>query len=177
MDTGPGWTEQAGTGVFTIQSNALLVNSTTNREIIADAGAADVTLSCVVTANGATAEAGVIFREQDTNNFWAVSGYAGDGHIYLYHKIAGSLTTPNNAAASITNGVAFTLSVVLSGTSIVVKKDGAAVITITDSTFQTATKFGIRNWSANANTWDDFLVVTNAATGGLLEKRRKALAI
>lgn len=162
MDVGAGWTAQVGT--ITIQSNAAIASGA-NAEYVADAGQSDVTLTCTLLPVGGTAEVACIFREQDSSNFWAVSGYAGDGKLYLYHNVAGSLTSTDNGAASVTNGVSFVLTVVLSGSSIVIKKDGATIITKTDATFQTATKFGLRLWSGTSSTWDDFLVLSPGAGG------------
>jgi hypothetical protein len=174
MDVGPGWTAQAGT--FTVIGNVAHC-TVANSEYVADAGQADVTLTCTINMGSGASEAAVIFREQDSNNFWAVSAYAGDGNFYLYHKVSGSLGAVTSGTGGVISGTPFVLSVVLSGSSFIIKKDGVTVINWTDATFQTATKFGLRLWSGTASTWDDFSVVSSAAASGLLEKRRKALAV
>jgi len=123
----------------------------------ADAGRSDVTVQATVNLAGASNECGLVFRYQDASNFWALSGYAGDGKLYLYEVNGGATTQRAAGSAGVTSGVDFVLKVVLSGTGITAYKDGAQVLTYTSASFQAATRHGLRSWQVT-NKWDDFQV-------------------
>lgn len=153
-------------GQLTISSNRVVSSGAAgNYTDVCDSGASDCTIKATVQCVGATAEAGIAFRVQDASNFWYATGYAGDGHSYLYKVSAGSTTNPTSSAGSmgVTSGVDFTLEVDLSGSSITVKVNGTTAYTFTDSSFSTATKHGLRSNSSSANQWDAFEVDSAAA--------------
>jgi hypothetical protein len=158
MDLGGGWTAVSGVAkLLGNRANADTAGADGKVTYQADAGRSDVTVQATVNLAGASNECGLVFRYQDANNFWALSGYAGDGKLYLYEVNGGTTTQRAAGSAGVTSGVDFVLKVVLSGTGITAYKDGTQVLTYTSASFQAATRHGLRSWQVT-NKWDDFQV-------------------
>jgi hypothetical protein len=150
-----------GAGAFTLQSNRAVAQGLSGKVDIVDAGVADCTVSATVQVVNGVAEAGLTFRWQDASNYWYVTGYAGDGKSYLYKVTGGTAAQITSGGSGVSNGVDFTLSVVLSGSSITVNVNGSLAYTQTDSAFSTATVHGLKNNSSHSNQWDDFTITTS----------------
>ncbi len=166
MDVGAGWTNQTIT-TYKIASNKATFNSGGGGqgETVADAGAADVTITCdhVVGSGG---DAGVVFNDQDTNNYWLL---AANTTWILYKQISGSFTSVATGG-TITAGVSYAVSITTAGDTVTVLIDGSApfsAYTAASRPLKTATKVGIRNFAATTNTWDNFLV-TSAGGGAVV---------
>jgi hypothetical protein len=87
---------------------------------------------------------GLAIRGSDANNCLAIWLNRGNDQVQLYQIVAGSLTqlATSSGVTNFNNGQAYALSVVLSGTSIVISVDGTEKINTTSSQFQTNTKMG-----------------------------------
>src|SRR5262245_3649521 len=116
MDVGGGWTAVSGVAkLLGNRANADTVGADGKGTYQADAGRSDVTVQATVNLAGASNECGLVFRYQDASNFWALSGYAGDGKLYLYEVNGGATTQRAAGSAGVTSGVDFVLKVALSG--------------------------------------------------------------
>lgn len=150
MDIGSGWTIL--TGAVLIQSNKGDSSSTTDNTFaraVADAGQADVTLTCDVTTLGVGAGdggSGVILRATDNNNLWyldVVPGTGGSGQFRLVERNSGTDTVRASSTPDIINATAYAFAAVLSGTTMTATLDGSNSITFSSSFNATATKFGL----------------------------------
>jgi hypothetical protein len=152
-DSGQAW--QALIGTWGISSNqAYLQTDTVPNEAIAvvDSGKSD----CTVTAKMAVAVDGwrLTWRAADGANHFMLLRFGGS--INVYRKQAGTFNQIGSAVVVPANGDV--LSVVLSGTSHVVKLNGATIVSVTDAFQATATKHGIGNSAVNGARFDDFSV-------------------
>ena len=135
------WTALSGTwGIASNQAYCSAGAASTNEVAIVDAGAADGTLAVTLGSGSILGNAGVVFRATDDSNHLLVTG-SGD----LYRKQSGTYTKIAGAAIPLSPGDA--ISVVLSGSSITCKLNGATWCTATDAFNQTATKHGLRSYN------------------------------
>jgi len=122
---------------FQISSNKLLATTQPSAysTCVVDNGKSDTTVTWTVAGN---TNLGLVFRFVDSKNFyfWGLGG-----NVWKVVNGTASQLTPATGAATAFNANDV-CSVVLSGTSITVKVNGATVITYTDSTFS-GTKHGI----------------------------------
>ena len=121
--------------------------------IAANTGQADGTFSLRFTTVN---NSGMLFRFQDTGNYWMIGVNAG---VYkLYKNVAGGFTTVGTSAVVPVAGDL--ISVVLSGSSITGKVNGVTVaaLTTTDTFLQTATSYGawVGGSSAQTALFDNF---------------------
>lgn len=173
-DTGQTWivpadSQIAGTPVWGIISNTAYVPVPVNKDIaFVDAGVADGTIQVTIaTTGGAASDLGVVFRYVDNANFWYANIENITPSYNLWQVVAGSFNQPTTGTTTVADGDV--LSVVLSGTSITFKKNGTTLNTLTDATFQTATRHGIIDATGlGLVRFDDFSVTT--ADGYLLVK-------
>lgn len=144
-------------GVWGVLSNQAYV-ATTGTEPVAviDAGVADCTVSVV--CRPTVGKQGLAFRVVDISNFWRTVALG--GNLYLQKTVATVLTDAPGSPIAQALADGDTLSVVLSGTSIIVKVNGVTKYSITDSQFQTATKHGLAEAVSGdtAAKFDDFSV-------------------
>lgn len=170
MNVGSGWTLHSGT--WTIQSNHAESELVDGRIATAAGGISDGVLTCDIAPydSGATASlVGVVFRYVDTSNFWLVQADSRLDTLTLFRNLAGSFTSQGTSAPVMSSLTSYALSITLSGTSIVVTLNGANTISITNSSHQTATRYGLRYGKTSAAVvscqWDNFLLDDGAAVG------------
>ena len=150
-DSGHVWSALLGT--WGISSNKAYKPSGAGQSFaVVDSGLSDCTID--VTVSGTlTAGGGITFRATDASNLWFVEMDV--GQTLLYKVEAGGYNAPVTGMA--TFSVGDVMSVVLSGTSISIEKNGTQIGSHTSSFNQTATKHGLRAYG-NAVTFDDFSV-------------------
>lgn len=147
-DTGQAWVVLNGT--CGINGNrAYHTTSSSQDYAVVDLGQSDVTISLKIygdIANGG----GITFRAVDVNNLWFVD--VDSSGSSLYKVVAGSFTQVATAMGAFTIGD--TMSVVLSGTSVIVKRNSTTIHSSTQSQFSTATKHGLRLYGTSARLED-----------------------
>ncbi len=183
MDTGAGWTNAIGD--FGITSNAAEVQ-TPNGAIVpvshAEGGTSDGTLSVIATTPAVINFAGgLAFRVVDGNNLWIFR--VQDDGATAYYSLIQRITGSDNVRATLNEAGlvndTLTLSVVLSGTSIICKADGTTVLTYDTTSgttaFDTATKYGLENYVSGvafpnyvAIIFDDFTFTGSGGGGGVV---------
>ena len=151
-DTGQTWVPNAGTWGITSNTAYLQAGSGQNTTVV-DSGVSDCTVGFTISTYAANL--GFCLRSQNDSNHLLVT-FGGGIALEVYTKIANSFTVIASNSTTVTSGDA--VSVVLSGTSIVVKKNGTTVLSTTSSSFQTETKHGLRNFGATAARFNDFSV-------------------
>lgn len=145
-DTGQPWSILTPATTFGISSNkAYIITGNAQRHAVVDAAVSDCTVT--VTVSGDT-DTGMCFRATDTDNLWITNG------ANLFKRVATNFTSMGTFAYTTGD----TISAVLSGTSIILKKNGSTLLSLTDSFNQTATKHGLRNFNSLASRWDDFSI-------------------
>ena len=157
-------------GAWTIQGNQARqsTHGDVNYLLSVDCGVSDGTISAdVVIPNTAlfSFAAGVAFRVVDNNNY-CIAALSADGTFTVYKVETGtpSQIGTQSTGNTITPSSTTSISVVLSGTSIIAKIDGVTKVS-TASVFQsTATKHGLYTYSGSTGfttqEFDNFLVTT-----------------
>lgn len=148
----------AGTGGTWEASGGKLINSGVTAGFaycLADAGTANGTFS--VTLGGTTLGAArIVLRAVDSLNLLSVESVGGQ---IVLRQVVSNITTTLFTGSGGAWAAGDTISVVLSGDTITVKKNGTNVpglIGVTVSQFNTATRFGVGHTSAgNSLTYDD----------------------
>lgn len=143
-DTGQPWTYQSGT--WGISSNTAYVTSTGQHTAVVNAGVSDCTVQATMSSIGTSP--GLCWRATDDNNYFLFAGPT------CYKRVAGGFTSLGSTGGFSNGDV---LSVVVSGTSHIIKKNGTTVLSFTESFNQTATKHGLRA-QANDSRFDNFSV-------------------
>lgn len=153
-DSGHVWTALAGTwGIDT--NRARKYSPGAQGYAVIDAGVANGTVQATLqgtVSSGGAGGGGVAFRMTDANNGWFTEADGTSG--YLYKVAGGGFSIVASYGGWVVGDV---VSVVLSGTSIIVKKNGVQVASVTDSFNSTATKHGLRDYGGNIRL-DDFSV-------------------
>jgi len=140
------WVVVGGTGIG-ITTNQAAQKSAGDQYAYVDGGVADTTPQIkIVTLAGAGY---LLFRFTDTSNHF-ITG-CNSTTLVAYQKVAGSYTSIGTS----TIAAGDTLLCVMSSTSLIIKKNGTAVITTTNSNHTTATKNGLFGL-ATACIWDDY---------------------
>jgi hypothetical protein len=124
-------------------------------------GQANGTIS--VTANrgsgSSSDECILVFRWADENNFWMLDYNKALNNVKLTKKVAGTNTdVATSGAVTMNTNTDYTMSVVLSGSSITGKFTGMTDLTATDSWNSTATYAGLALFSTATVYFDDFTV-------------------
>lgn len=149
-DSGQTWSVLSGN--WTVESNkARNTFGGTQSFCVIDAGIADCTLE--VTVSGTlNSGGGIAFRFTDANNGLFIE-IANGSQTVIYKLQGGGFTQLSIISMSWAAGDVMT--VVLSGTSITLKKNGVVAGSTTSSFNQTATKHGLRDFGAVIR-FDDF---------------------
>lgn len=153
--SGQTWTAWAGTmGILNGQG---YVPTATNCKTVIDSGLSDLKVSVEMIVPDT--EFWLIFRGQDTSNYWRF-GFTGASYI-LQKVVTGSLTTPTLTLNLNGQGIRANdrIGVICSGSSIVCTVNGLPVIEATDTTFQTNTFAGVQA-STTPTRFDNFMVST-----------------
>lgn len=150
---GTDWTVESGTwGISSLK--AYCATSGSNVTVYRDLGVADCTLSWDATLPTG-ADSGVWFRKTDASNAWLVATNPA-ASITLFKMQAGSFTSVATGPIATTGDH---YDVITVGSSIIVKRNGSAIITTTQTFNQTATKVGLRSNSDTVSRWDNFKAV------------------
>ncbi len=159
-NVGSAWTYNPA--AIDIQSNKAVNPALSGGDVATvDMSHADGTITVVFNAVTSNNDA-IVFRATDSSNYWRfqVNDIGGGGTTaYLINTTAGSDTIVDSGATTLSSGADHTFEVILSGTSIICKLDGATIFTQTSSVRQTATIHGMMLW-AGGDTADDFLFVS-----------------
>ena len=137
-------TISAGDGAAVVSSNqAAAVGTTGVFGYTVDAGASSGTLSVVVSAVATDGNTRLLFRCQDYDNTLMLTMLTSAGRMQLFRKVAGVSTTLADVAVSSGQINGKLTEVILSGSSVSVKVDGAQVIgPVTVTELQGNTKHG-----------------------------------
>ena len=159
-----GWVVTSGSGWTISASNYCQQTSTSdnNYDLLTDAtGSADSTGLSVTFTTPATGtfNTGLAFRVADASNHWmAILGNGGGtGGLYLYKKVAGSfvqvgLLTGTNPL----NATSYTITAVLSGSSIAVTATNGGSVSATDVFEDTVQRHGLVSYSGASYTNSQF---------------------
>ncbi|NJL53935.1 hypothetical protein HC928_01430 [bacterium] len=152
----------------TIESGAAQVNTPGGYNSAAiDIARADVyTLTCdidpAISVPGALSDAGVVFRFADANNFlafrWRQHGGSDQPGLELWRRVSGSFTRINRTLLSpAALGEPYSVSIVISGTTITATVGAASVQATNVTQHQTDTAIGL--WSeVVGDRWDNLRV-------------------
>jgi hypothetical protein len=151
-DTGQSYTLPNG-GTFGISSNqGYNPSAQGDKMAVIESGAADCTVSIAIVTLGAASGAGVYFRVVDGNNWWR---FVYDGANYTLRKIVAGIGADVfvGGGALAANDV---LSVILSGTSIIAKRNSTTITSQTDAALASATMhgWGTGGVGSAATRWD-----------------------
>lgn len=153
--TGQAWTSDSGTWGLT-GGRAYMVAQSGDSLATFNSGLANVDLSCdfVYATDG-----GIIFRQVDVNDFWLVLLPPATNRLQLYKRTGvATYTQVANPLVTLFPGTSYNLRVTASGNTINVFLDDTLVVgPITDATFNTATRVGIRQNAAGAQRWMNIL--------------------
>lgn len=142
------WTVFAGT--WEIQSDLLVktANANTHQSCALETGEADCTVESRFTI--VVGYTGFFLRATDNDNGWYIELSEPAQQLIIYELNAGSFVTRDVQPLTLVVGNAYTLSVVMSGTSIVATV-GVVVASYGSATFnQTATMHGFRCYTGNS---------------------------
>ena len=136
--------EILGTAVWGIQSNRAYVSSlsTTTTMAVIDTGLSNGTYSVTIGALPSPVNVLVPFRVVDLTNYLGLTRVGTSDFRYRLTKVVNGTLTELAVSSKIIE-VGDVISVELNGSNIVAKVNGTTILSITDSTFQTATKYGM----------------------------------
>lgn len=144
---GRAWNKQtvsAGDGAAVVSGNQAAATGTSGAfAYTVDAGSANGTLSTTITTVATDGNTRLLFRCQDYDNTLMLTMLTATGRMQLFRKVAAVSTTLADVPVStgLINGKL--LEIVLSGTSVSVKLDGATIIApVTVNELQANTKHG-----------------------------------
>jgi hypothetical protein len=146
-DTGQTWVQYVpGFGISNGQAYAPVAAG--DMVAVIDSGLSDCTFSVRYAVMGASV--GVIVRAADANNLWLISGSG------VFKRTAGVYS--GNLLPTSGWATGDTVTVVLSGPTITVYRNGVAFGTVTDAYLQDATRHGIRSGNDTIVRFDDLAV-------------------
>ncbi len=99
---------------------------------------------------------GVIWRVQDSNNYYIARANALEDNVTIYHTINGKRVGFKNINAKVTSGVWHTLRVDFEGNKFTVSFDGKKVIEANDESFKEAGKVGVWTKADSVTLFDNF---------------------
>lgn len=149
-DTGQTWVPNSGTWGIDL-NRARLVSATAQASTVVDSGLADGTVESLLVVHAANG-CGLCFRSTNDANYLTLDNATGA----VYRRQAGAFTLIGNANIGYTSGDV--MAVVLSGSSIVLKKNGTSILSVTDAFNATATRHGYRADNKPEVRWDNFSV-------------------
>ncbi|WP_438449199.1 family 16 glycoside hydrolase [Gorillibacterium sp. sgz5001074] len=159
-----GWTTSGGTwSVITDGTTKVYNQSATTNEAISGAGSnwTDYTYSAKVKLLNPAANAGLMFRVTDNNNYYMFRLNNANQTVELYKKVGGTLNQIKSAALTNNINQWYTLKVIVSGNQITAYVDGVQKISSTNSVNElTSGSIGFRMYGSPAS-FDDVLVTTN----------------
>src|SRR6266513_4304054 len=99
---------------------------------------------------------GVIWRVQDSNNYYIARANALEDNVTIYHTIKGDRVAFKSIKTKVKSGVWHTLRVDFEGNKFTVTFDGNKVIEATDQSFPNAGKVGVWTKADSVTLFDDF---------------------
>jgi len=99
---------------------------------------------------------GVIWRVQDSNNYYIARANALEDNVTIYHTINGKRVGFKNINTKVTSGVWHTLRVEFEGNKFTVSFDGKKVIEANDESFKEAGKVGVWTKADSVTLFDNF---------------------
>jgi hypothetical protein len=99
---------------------------------------------------------GVIWRVQDSNNYYIARANALEDNVTIYHTIGGKRVAFKSINTKVKSGVWHTLRVDFEGNKFTVTFDGNKVIEATDQSFPNAGKVGVWTKADSVTLFDDF---------------------
>jgi hypothetical protein len=99
---------------------------------------------------------GVIWRCQDTNNYYIARANALENNVTIYHTVKGRRVAFKNVETKVASGVWHTLRVDFHGRDFTVILDGQKVIVAADDTFSAAGQVGLWTKADSLTLFDDF---------------------
>lgn len=99
---------------------------------------------------------GVIWRVQDSNNYYIARANALEDNVTIYHTIGGKRVAFKSINTKVKSGVWHTLRVGFEGNKFTVAFDGNEVIEATDQSFPNAGKVGVWTKADSVTLFDDF---------------------
>jgi hypothetical protein len=151
-DTGQAWTALRGT--WGISSNqAYNFSGTGDGTAALETGMTDirVTATCAVRDNGT----GVIARAVDADNYYTLVNVLNSNALRLYAKVSGGFTL---LAADVPGALGDVIALECVGSAIKAYKNGAVVVSVTNTALTSGTKAGIRT-DTSSGRLEDFSVV------------------
>ena len=99
---------------------------------------------------------GVIWRVQDSNNYYIARANALEDNVTIYHTIGGKRVAFKSINTKVKSGVWHTLRVKFFGNKFTVTFDGNKVIEATDESFTNAGKVGVWTKADSVTLFDNF---------------------
>src|SRR5260370_10019456 len=99
---------------------------------------------------------GVIWRVQDSNNYYIARANALEDNVTIYHTIRGKRVAFKSISTKVKSGVWHTFRVDFEGSKFTVTFDGTKVIEAIDQSFPNAGTLGVCTKSHSATLFDDF---------------------
>jgi hypothetical protein len=153
-DSGQTWVALAGTwGLDAGRAKLITDSGANNNSAVVDSSLADgiVSVTWAVAQNNQR----IVVRATDASNHFIVDNDAGIALALFRRQAAGYTLLGTGGVVPASGDV---MSVVLNGSSIIVKQNGTQVISVTDAFQSTATKHGIGAGAVGASRWDAFSV-------------------
>jgi hypothetical protein len=151
------WTQIGGSGAsWTISSDQLRGVGGGQHVFVVDDGQSDGTVQ--ITRISGNVHDYLTFRCVDNSNYWQLVPSPYDGYFHISKQVAGTWTDFGTGPVPYAVVGGETMSVVLSGHTIIGKVNGTTVFNITDSDLSTATKHGVGTdgLSSPPNLFDNF---------------------
>src|SRR3990167_4238308 len=132
-----------------------------------------------VTESTAASATGLVFRLSNGTNHLLTNSQSNGQH--LYKNVNGYTDLATGGTVELANGD--TLKAVLSGSSVIIQLNGTQIISVTETTFQTNTKHGLRSNGATAVRFNNFKVeiaggsLALTGVGGVIEATSKLDAL
>lgn len=135
-------------GISSHQAYCAVAGATRNHAVI-DTGSPDVEISARITAG--MSAAGLTVRAQDADNYLTITAST------LYRVVANGLTSLATWSSAVDGD---TLTLKTSGNTVTVYVNGVQVAQVTEATYNTNTKHGLRASASTVPRFDDFQAVT-----------------
>lgn len=100
--------------------------------------------------------AGLLWRCQDTNNYYIARANALEDNVTIYHTVKGKRVAFKNVDIKVSSGVWHTLRADFRGNEFVVTFDGHEALRATDDTFTQAGQVGLWTKADSVTLFDDF---------------------
>lgn len=158
------WTSYRGTwGIASNQAYLSNGNATSVNLAAVESGKADCTVQFTIANKSTGEQPGAFLRVTDANNGYILESgrNASATKTNLYKWVSGAATIIGQSSGTLELLAGDVIQVVMAGSSFTVKRNGAVIITATDSTFLTQTKHGfylVSGGGSPAVRFDDFTV-------------------